>query len=676
MTDSRFIRWWPRALIARGLVALIFVALASPSVAALRVSAERVRNDTVDARGLALAITPQGEAVALDLRAQDVSLPGWNAGWRQLRWQCELRRGADESWSCAGPIRASKGKLVLDGRLSLSRAPTGGANLTLASGAASARYAWGEGTTPATLDTRDMPLSWLADVLAVLAPDYIIGQGRITAELSFPGDATRTNVQGRWTVTGLGLDTRDGSIGTADLNASGTIDAGIGEAFDALKLDATIARGAWLVSPVYVETGAQPIGVFVDMQRRDGAWRLAQWRYDDPEVLSAEGSAVLDAEDRPQQVRASRFALRFPEAYDRYLATLAAPSGAGKLAVAGTATGDLNWDGAAPFAMNLSADLSRLDDGLGRFAVEAFKAEVHIQDQDPPPSHLAWQSAKIYGLPVDAARVDLRFQRRDWRLLQPLRLGMLGGQVEFKRFSRTYDANGVAQVDAALSAHELDLARLATAVGWPAFGGSLSGEIPAVRGVGDRYSVEGGLHLNVFDGKIDVGALSLERPFGVAPSLAADLTLDDLDLGLVTQAFSFGSIEGRLDGTIKGLRLVDWAPVAMDARFRSDRTRAERQRLSQRAVNALSSVGGGISLQQSLLKVFEHFSYANLGLDLKLANNVCYLGGLDSNAGGYTIVEGSGLPRLSVVGHQRRVDWPVLVARLKAATSGTSPIIH
>jgi hypothetical protein len=54
---------------------------------------------------------------------------------------------------------------------------------------------------------------------------------------------------------------------------------------------------------------------------------------------------------------------------------------------------------------------------------------------------------------------------------------------------------------------------------------------------------------------------------------------------------------------------------------------------------------------------------------------VVTLAGLDTVDGGYTIVRGSGIPRLSVVGHQRRVDWQVLVARLKAATEGTSPVI-
>ena len=43
---------------------------------------------------------------------------------------------------------------------------------------------------------------------------------------------------------------------------------------------------------------------------------------------------------------------------------------------------------------------------------------------------------------------------------------------------------------------------------------------------------------------------------------------------------------------------------------------------------------------------------------------------------GYTIVQGSGLPRLTVNGFQRRVDWPVMVRRLKAAATGTGPVIE
>jgi hypothetical protein len=52
------------------------------------------------------------------------------------------------------------------------------------------------------------------------------------------------------------------------------------------------------------------------------------------------------------------------------------------------------------------------------------------------------------------------------------------------------------------------------------------------------------------------------------------------------------------------------------------------------------------------------------------------MSGLEREQGGYTIVEGSGLPRLQVIGHQAEVDWPTLVRRLKEAIAGNAPEIR
>ena len=43
----------------------------------------------------------------------------------------------------------------------------------------------------------------------------------------------------------------------------------------------------------------------------------------------------------------------------------------------------------------------------------------------------------------------------------------------------------------------------------------------------------------------------------------------------------------------------------------------------------------------------------------------------------FTIVEGAGIPRLSVVGFNRQVDWPTLVERLAAVGSGeVKPVVE
>ena len=77
-----------------------------------------------------------------------------------------------------------------------------------------------------------------------------------------------------------------------------------------------------------------------------------------------------------------------------------------------------------------------------------------------------------------------------------------------------------------------------------------------------------------------------------------------------------------------------------------------------------------------MLRLFKNFSYKRIGLNCALQGTVCRMSGLDSDGDGYTIVEGSGLPRLQVVGHQTQVDWPTLVRRLKSAAESGGPEVH
>jgi hypothetical protein len=221
----------------------------------------------------------------------------------------------------------------------------------------------------------------------------------------------------------------------------------------------------------------------------------------------------------------------------------------------------------------------------------------------------------------------------------------------------------------------VDLSALCHAFGWPAFPGTLAGAIPSLRLVDDHIELDGGLSANLFDGFVDITQLSLQDPFGANPVLAADVAMRKLDLAAITSVFDFGSITGRLDGSIDGLRLVDWSPVAFKASLLADGG----GRISQRAVNNLTSVGGGGvagGLQGAVLKLFKTFAYKRIGLNCTLHGSVCQMSGLQPTGDGYTIVEGSGLPHLEVIGHQTRVDWPTLVRRLRDAINGAPPEVR
>src|SRR6185312_9635584 len=168
------------------------------------------------------------------------------------------------------------------------------------------------------------------------------------------------------------------------------------------------------------------------------------------------------------------------------------------------------------------------------------------------------------------------------------------------------------------------------------FPGTLAGAIPSLRMVDDHIELDGGLSANLFNGFVDITSLSLQDPFGADPVLAADVAMRQLDLAAITSVFDFGSITGRLHGSIGDLRLVNWNPVAFKATLLADGG----GRISQRAVNNLTSVGGGGiagGLQGAVLKLFKTFGYKRIGLNCALQGSVCHMGGLERDGGGYTI---------------------------------------
>ena len=190
------------------------------------------------------------------------------------------------------------------------------------------------------------------------------------------------------------------------------------------------------------------------------------------------------------------------------------------------------------------------------------------------------------------------------------------------------------------------------------------------------------MRAQVFDGSLSLSDLQLQQPFGQWPRFYSNVAFDDLDLELMTSAFSFGRITGRLSGRIDGLRLFNWAPVAFDARLYTPPGDRSRHRISQRAVENIGSIGGGsagvtAALSSGFLRFFDDFNYERLGLSCRLENDVCAMEGVASAPnGGYYLVKGKGLPRIDVIGSNRRVDWPRLVQQLIEATKSGGPTVQ
>jgi len=228
----------------------------------------------------------------------------------------------------------------------------------------------------------------------------------------------------------------------------------------------------------------------------------------------------------------------------------------------------------------------------------------------------------------------------------------------------------------------ISIARVTRALGWPEFSGTIAGRIPRLELADGLVTLGGNLEAQAFDGSITIRNLRMRDPLGEFPQVFADIDVDRLDLAQVTSTFEFGMITGRLSGRVAGLETFDWMPVAFDASFYSTPGDESKRRIDQRAVSNLSSIGGGsggsvtAALQGGFLRFFDSFRYDRLGLSCRLRNDICRMDGVEPARTGYYIVKGTGLPRIDVIGSQRRVAWSRLVRQLAAIMQSPGPVVE
>jgi hypothetical protein len=225
----------------------------------------------------------------------------------------------------------------------------------------------------------------------------------------------------------------------------------------------------------------------------------------------------------------------------------------------------------------------------------------------------------------------------------------------------------------------ISMAPIAKAFGLPEFEGKLSGRIPGLTYRDKVLSLQGNLEADVFAGHVVATNLRLREPLGAWPRLYGDVTARNLDLGLITSTFEIGSITGLLNVDLTDLETFNWSPIVFDLVLATPEDDRSRHRISQRAVQNLSDIGGGgggvaAALQSGALKFFDEFSYDRIGLSCRLRKDVCQLAGAGAVGNGFYIVKGSGLPRIDIIGNNALVDWPVFLAQVQNAVRNPGAI--
>jgi hypothetical protein len=439
--------------------------------------------------------------------------------------------------------------------------------------------------------------------------------------------------------------------------------------------------GQLYLEPIFLEF--PPAGVKLDVH---GLWNIdsgklaiTQLKLDHPEVAQAQAS--LDLKLNPLQVETATLEISdatFAPFYMTYLQPLLIGTAFDALENTGRIGVDLNYKKQSIASITVNMNDASLEDKQGRFGLSGMNGTLAwTRNAKPLRSDFRWDNGHIYKLALGASRLTLQSSQSSLKLVESATLPVLDGalQIDSLNVQKLTEPDMSLQLTGALTPVSMEL--FSTAMGWPAMSGKFSSVIPGLTYTQDRIDVGSALQIRIFDGDVVIRNLNLEQPFGVLPLLSADVGIDKIDLDALTRTFSFGKIQGKLSGAINNLRMANWQPTAFDAKFATPADDDSRHRISQKAVNSLSSLGGASGvLSRSLLRFFDEFSYARLGLSCRLKNDVCEMGGVESVENGYYIVKGGGIPRIDVRGFATEVDWNVLVERLKNATRSEGPIVQ
>ncbi|MET0582572.1 MAG: hypothetical protein ABWZ08_11460 [Pseudoxanthomonas sp.] len=618
----------------------------------------------------------------LTLSARRMLAPDLGYRFDNVAWRCPLQRRANEaSWRCEGEIRSAGSKPLKLG-IDLATASTD----AVLSGAGSSLALHRNAASPdlTRIDLVRVPLAWAQALLAQAWAEANLKSGRMSGSLDIhTPESAPLRVAGRLDFAGLGLDTPDGSIAAEGVAAQVDLDYRKTAGLSLVTVDGSLRGGEILVGNGYVALPPTPVAIGIAArQQGNSGWEIPRLSWDDGDAMRVQGSLGFDAQSRLRDADLQIASADMEPLRPRYLSGWLGLFGLGELQLQGAMTAQVRIE--AGELVDASADLREVSliDAQQRFRFDGLSGKPAFSSGPRLESDLRWRGGQLLGLAFGAAQLPLDSGQGVIGLRRAVTVPMLGGGLKFEDINlRPPAGERGLEFDFGLTVEGLDVAQLAKAMDWPAFKGRLDGRIPKASYANDRLEFEGNLVTHMFDGTVQVSGLAMERPFGTAPTLSADIEMDDMNLQSLTEVFGFGEITGALDGSIRNLRLVDWNAEGFDADLHTDPTWKGKRRISQRAVQDLSSVGGagglGDSLQAQALKLFDDFGYRRIGISCKLAEEVCEMDGLGSAGNGFIIVEGSGLPRLTVVGFNHRVDWPTLVERLVAVTQGDSkPVIE
>ena len=534
-----------------------------------------------------------------------------------------------------------------------------------------AQLDWRSGKLTATLDVKNGQATRLNPWLPKEALQFSHGVFDLSAQFK---REQQEHIEGVLTLREVAFSDTAGSHAGEKLEATLHLEA---QRDTAWQWRTTLAWRAGEVfwQPFYFAPGARDLSAQGTLTAQRVSMEKAQLNWAGIGTVALEGSWDLGAK-RLESLRISGQQLGLKGLYEAFLKPILPSGMLRKLALQGNANGSLQFKQGRFDAVALDVHQGVIVHEDQRFNLEGIEGNIAWQRNQTRENRLRSSGGTLGKLDIGAFSIEAQLGA-DQVTLAPLQIPILDGMLHVDGVDARRDATGW-QWTVSADLQPISMQRFSQSLKLPTMHGTLSAVIPQVSYAQQKLQVSGALLFKVFDGTVVVTDLSVTDVFGPAPHVYGNIDMRNLDLTLLTQTFSFGSIQGRLDVTVRDLELFGWKPVRFDAKVASSAGEYPRK-ISQRAVEnitALGGAGGTAAIQRSFLRFFDQFGYRRIGLNCHLVRGVCTMSGVSEAPNGYVIVEGGGIPALTVIGYNRTVDWDELLARLQRATQGGKPIVQ
>jgi len=447
-----------------------------------------------------------------------------------------------------------------------------------------------------------------------------------------------------------------------------------------------IFSGDLYIEPVYLAIDSAHVITLTN----HGLWwpdrkkfELANIEFEHTNLASLQASAVINYQSS-LIIKVAELALHIPElkpVAPIYLAPFLEASALKGVGFQGELEARLKLQKNALSEINIDVRHLTLDDTEQRFYLDEANAKIHWTKQaNDKTSFINWQALGLKAIPFAPGELNFSLFDKQIKLLQPADLAVLGGIFSIQKFSFSKAENNedsVVHFEGLVD--KLSLEQLSTALKWEPLTGSISGYIPAVRYENKTLSLDGELKMQVFDGEVRVKNLASSGLFTNFSRFYMDLEFDSLDLGTITRKFHTGNIEGKLSGVVQNMYLENWQPISFYAWMGTPENDDSTHKISQKAVENIASIGGGSAadvISKGFLGLFSSFRYDKLGFGCYLYQGVCQLMGVEAVDNGFYLIKGGGLPRIDIIGYNPRLNWSVLLERLRRITASDEFIIE